>query len=175
MLLWLFRPLKFLAGAMRDLSSPRRIAVALALGMLVGLVPKDNLTAVALGMLLFSLRVNLAAGSLSALLFIWIGKLSEPILDRVGYALLVSPSLEPIWSRLYQLPMVPWTGLNNAIVLGSLVIGLALFYPAYHITSRCLLALSEKYGDRVMEELKKYRIYQLCTGADFASAWSWRG
>ena len=175
MLLWVFRPLKFLAGTMRDLSSPRRIAVAVALGMLVGLVPKDNLTAVLLGMLLLTLRVNLAAGSLSALFFTWIGKLSEPILDRAGYALLVSPSLEPIWSRLYQLPLVPWTGLNNTILLGSLVFGLALVYPAYHITSRCLLTLSEKYGDRILEELQKYRIYQVCTGADFASAWSWKG
>jgi len=174
-LFWVFRPLKFLAGAMRDLTSPRRIAAAVALGMVVGIVPKDNLTAAVLGMLLLSLRLNLAAGSLSTLFFMWIGVLSEPILDRVGYALLTSPPLVPYWSRLYQLPLVPWTGLNNTIVLGSLVLGLALFYPVYHITSRGLLALSEKYGDRIMEELKKYRIYQVCTGVNFASAWSWKG
>ena len=175
MLFWVFKPLKFLAGAMRALSSPRRIAAAVALGMLVGLVPKDNLTAAVLGMLLLSLRLNLAAGSLSTLLFMWIGMLSEPILDRVGYALLTLPSLEPYWSRLYQLPLVPWTGINNTLVLGSLVLGLALFYPVYHTASRSLLALSEKYGDRVIEELKKYRVYQVCTGADFASTWSWKG
>jgi len=173
-LLWLFRPLKFLSRALRDLNSPRRIAAGVALGMVVGLVPKDNLTAALLGMLLLTLRVNLAAGTLSALLFIWIGALWEPVLDRIGYALLISPTLEPYWSRLYQLPLMPWTGLNNTIVLGGLVMGAALFYPAYHITSRCLSALSDKYGERIQQRLQKYRIYQICTGADFASAWSWK-
>lgn len=60
---WFIKPLRYLAGALRDLNSPRRIALGVALGMLVGLVPKDNLTAAALGVVLLTFRVNLAAGT----------------------------------------------------------------------------------------------------------------
>ena len=50
-MLWFIKPFRYLASALRDLNSPRRIAWGVALGMVVGLVPKDNLTAAALGML----------------------------------------------------------------------------------------------------------------------------
>lgn len=60
---WFIKPLRYLAGALRDLNSPRRIALGVALGMLVGLLPKDNLTAAALGVVLLTFRVNLAAGT----------------------------------------------------------------------------------------------------------------
>ncbi len=175
MILWFVRPLKYLVGSIRDLSSPRRIAAGVALGMVIGLVPKDNLTAAALGMLLLALRVNLAAGSLSTLLFLWIGSSFEPILDRIGFALLSWPALEPIGSRLYQLPLVPWTDLNNTLVMGGLVLGLALYYPVYHVSSRCMLLFTEQYGDRITAALKKYKVGLTVTGANFASGWSWRG
>jgi uncharacterized protein (TIGR03546 family) len=145
------------------------------LGMIIGLVPKDNLTAAALGMLLLTLRVNLAAGSLSTLLFAWLGYCFEPILDHVGFALLTWPVIESIGIRLYQLPLVPWTELNNTLVMGGLVLGLALSYPVYHITSRCLLIFAEQYGDRLTATLKKYKVGLTVSGANFASTWSWRG
>ncbi len=175
MILWFVRPLKHLIGSIKDLSSPRRIATGVMLGMVIGLVPKDNLTAAALGMLLLALRVNLAAGSLSTLLFAWLGYCFEPILDRIGFAVLTAPALAPIGSRLYHLPLVPWTDLNNTLVMGGLVLGLALSYPVYHVTSRCLLMFAEQYGDRITATLKKYKIGLTVTGANFASTWSWRG
>jgi uncharacterized protein (TIGR03546 family) len=173
-MLWFVRPLKLLVKSTRDLGSPRRIAAGVALGMLIGLVPKDNLTAAALGVLLLALRVNLAAGMLSALVFLWVGLYFEPIMDRIGFALLTWPALEPWWSSLYRRPIVPWSDLNNTLVLGGLVLGLALFYPVYHVTSRCLLLFSERWGGALTARLKRYWLVQIVTGVDFASAWSWR-
>jgi uncharacterized protein (TIGR03546 family) len=174
MILWFVRPLKLLVKSMRDLNSPRRIAAGVALGMMIGLVPKDNLTAVALGILLFALRVNLAAGSLSALAFLWVGLVFEPILDRIGFALLTWPVLEPVWSSLYRQPLVPWTDLNNTLVMGGLVLGLILCYPVYHVSSRCLVVFSEQWGSAILARLRKYRLAHIAAGVDFASAWSWR-
>ena len=59
---WL-RPVRALLTLLSSADSPRQIALGFALGMLVGLVPKGNLIAVALVTLLFAARVNLGWGS----------------------------------------------------------------------------------------------------------------
>ena len=62
MLLCLANSLRFLTQALTAQASPRAVAMGFALGVAVGLVPKGNLTVVALTLLLFTLRVNIAAG-----------------------------------------------------------------------------------------------------------------
>ena len=168
----MIRPLRYFLGALRDVTSPRRIAYGTALGALVGLVPKDNLTAVFLGVLLFGLRVNLAAGTCSALLFAWIGSRIDHVADRFGYALLTMPELQVYWVRLFQTPWGRWTGLDNTVVLGQLVLGLWLFYPVYRVTKLVAKGLAARYAAGLQEKCKKYRVYQLLFGADVATSWS---
>jgi len=171
--LWFIKPIRFLVSALRDLNSPRRIAWGVALGMVVGLVPKDNLTAAVLGMLLLTVRINLAAGTFTALIFACLAAFCDPFTDRLGFALLTSPSLLPFWNWLFQWPATAWTGLNNTIVVGSLALGMWLFYPVYFLTSRSAMRLKERYGDRLSDRLKKYRLYQALLGADLSTSWSW--
>lgn len=172
-MLWFIKPLRYLAGALRDLNSPRRVAWGVGLGMLVGLVPKDNLTAAVLGLLLFTLRINLAAGTCTALLGACLGAWADPFTDRLGYAVLTAPALVPFWTWLFQTPLTAWSGLNNTIVMGNLTLGLWLLYPVYHLTSRSVMWLQRRYGERLAERLKKYRIYQTLLGADLSTSWSW--
>jgi len=171
--LWWIKPIRFLIGALRDLNSPQRIAWGVALGMVVGLIPKDNLTAAALGMLLLTVRINLAAGTVTALVCACLAACCDPFTDRLGFALLTSPSLTPFWNWLFQWPATAWTGLNNTTVIGSLALGLWLFYPVYFLTSRSVIRLRERYGERLSERLKKYRLYQVLLGADLSTSWSW--
>jgi len=171
-LLWI-KPIRFVVAALRDLNSPRRIAWGVALGMVVGLVPKHNLTAAALGMLLLTVRINLAAGTVTALVCACLAAFCDPFTDRLGFALLTSPSLTPFWNWFFQWPATAWTGLNNTIVIGSLALGLWLFYPVYFLTSRSVIRLKERYGERLSERLKKYRLYQVLWGADLSTSWSW--
>lgn len=173
-MLWFIKPFRYLAGALRGLNSPRRIAWGVALGMVVGLVPKDNLTAAALGMLLLTLRINLAAGTCTALVCVCLAAFCDPFTDRFGYALLTSPSLTPFWNWLLQCPAMAWTGLNNTVVVGSLALGLWLFYPVYFLTSRSVMRLQKRYGARLSGRLKKYRLYQVLLGADLSTGWSWQ-
>jgi len=171
--LWFIKPFRYLAGALRDLNSPRRIAWGVALGMVVGLVPKDNLTTAALGMLLLTVRINLAAGTCTALVCACLAAFCDPFTDRLGFALLTSPSLTPFWNWLFQCPAAAWSGLNNTIVIGSLALGLWLFYPTYFLSSRGVLRFQKRYGTRLSERLKKYRAYQALLGADLSTSWSW--
>jgi hypothetical protein len=63
--------------------------------------------------------------------------------------------------------------LNNTIVVGSLALGLWLFYPAYFLSSRGVLWFQKRYGAKWSERLKKYRVYQALLGADLSTSWSW--
>jgi uncharacterized protein (TIGR03546 family) len=159
------RPLRLLAKALTQQDSPRQVAHGVALGALVGLVPKDNLTAIALMTVLCAARLNLGAGLLSAFAFSWIGLLVDPLSHRLGLWLLQQESLAAGWTWLYNLPVVPWTRFNNTVVLGSFVIGLALYYP--------LLRLSEpliaRVKPRLEERLRRYRVVQALLGAEWTA------
>jgi uncharacterized protein (TIGR03546 family) len=167
MLLRLVRPLRVLARLFTAAGTPRQLALGVALGMLIGLVPKGNLTAVALTLVLLASRANLGTGMISAAAFSWLGMLADPLSHRIGEALLNCASLQPTWAYLYDLPLAPWSGLNNTVVLGSLLFGLWLSYPAYRLSE-----LSFSYGrPRVVEWLKRYRLGQLLWGTEMVAGW----
>lgn len=165
MLLRFVRPLRLVARAFTADGSPRQLALGLALGMLIGLVPKGNLTAGVLLVVLLGTQVNLGVGTLSALLFTWVGGLVDPLTHRVGEALLTHPSLQSAWACLHDLPLVPWMGLNNTVVLGNLLLGLWLFYPVYRLGEFAF----DHYQPWAVEKLGKYRIAQLLWGAEMVA------
>jgi uncharacterized protein (TIGR03546 family) len=163
----LLKPLRLLGEALSESATPRQMALGFALGMVIGLVPKGNLTAAALMVVLLGSRVNLGMGLAGAMLFSWIGVLTDPVAHRVGHALLARPSLRPMWAWLYDLPVVPWTGFNNTVVLGSLLIGLGLFYPAWRVSERAFARIQPPLCAR----LAKYRIVQLLAGTELVAGW----
>ncbi len=160
------RPLRFLAAALSAQHSSRQLALGFALGMLVGLVPKGNLTAFLLLTILCSTRVNLAAGMLSAFLFSWVGLLTDPLTHRLGNSLLTAPTLQTFWTSLYSLPVVPWTAFNNTVVLGSLLLGIALWYPVYRFSEPAFAKIVPILQDR----LRRYWVAR----ALFAAEWAGR-
>jgi uncharacterized protein (TIGR03546 family) len=132
-MLWLIKQFLYLRKAVTTGDSPRLLAFSFALGMVLGLMPKGNLLAVLVSMVLFASRSNLAVAMVSALSFSLVGPLADPLTDRLGAALLHWPVLRPTWSWLYDKPLVPWTSFNNTVVLGSLMLGLLAFYPVYRV------------------------------------------
>ena len=131
-----FRPFKFLWHALVNENTPRQLAWGVALGMLIGLVPKDNLIAVALAALLFSLRVNLRAAMIAAFVCTWIGMLMDPFFNHIGYVILTFKPLESSLTNVYRWPYMPWTAFNNTVVMGSFVVGVLQLYPTYRFSRR---------------------------------------
>ena len=163
----ILRPIRQLAQALVANDSPRQIAWGFVLGLFVGLLPKDNLLAVVLGMLLFALRTNTSAGLLSAGLFSFVGLLFDGLAHRLGAIALVWESARPAFAWLYELPLGPWLGTNNTVVVGQLLIGLYLAYPAYWFAHE----FSSRIQPRLGRWLFRYRVIRWLRGVEVGAQW----
>jgi uncharacterized protein (TIGR03546 family) len=127
----LLRPVRRTIEAIVAHNSPRELAAGFALGMVLGLVPKGNLIAVSLLVLLFSLRVNAGMGLVAAVLFSWLGGALDPFANKLGVFVLSIGSLQATFATVLNLPLGPWIGFNNTVVAGALLVGLYFAYPVY--------------------------------------------
>lgn len=163
---WLvLRPLRFFARAIVDQDSPRQLALGFALGMVVGLVPKGNLIAMSLLVIVGASRVNLGTTMLGTFVFSWVGMLLDPVSHELGLWLLTQESLSGVWTWFYNQPVVPWTRFNNTVVLGSFLLGWALFYPVYRLMESRFTVWQPKLAER----FQKFKLTQILLGAEYAS------
>jgi uncharacterized protein (TIGR03546 family) len=142
--------------------SPQQWGAGFALGMWFGLVPKDNLTSAVLMTLMCLLRVNLPAGTLAALLFSLLSPIGDPLFHQVGNTLLAHDSLHASWVWMFDQPIIPWTSLNNTVVLGSFLTGLVMLWPVGSLATRGV----ERFGPKLAERLQRYRLGKLLLAAD---------
>ncbi|MBM83554.1 MAG: hypothetical protein CMJ78_23590 [Planctomycetaceae bacterium] len=163
--MFLLRPIRFLVTALVEDNTPKRMAIGFALGVVVGLVPKGNLIAITLMMLLGFLRVNLGTGMVTAFIFSWIGMLLDPVTHMIGLFVLTHEALRSTWISFGDMPLAPWTDFNNSIVLGSFLLGLVLAYPSYRISE----PLFAKYTPDWRERLLKLKIVHLLWGTDITN------
>src|SRR3954469_1898738 len=122
-------------------NAPEQLVAGFTIGMVIGLVPKGNLIALSLCVLLFSMRCNKATGLLAAFLFSFAGPLTDNFAHRLGSILLGIKPLQATYAGIFNLPFGPWLGFNNTVVAGSLVMGIYLAYPVYWITKRIFEAV----------------------------------
>lgn len=162
MIAWMLGPLRKVVGVFTGGGSPQAIAFGCAMGMMVGLLPKGNLTAAAISMFVLATQANLAAAALSGTFFTWASIWTDPLAHRLGSSILTLPTWQKSFARLYELPLMPWTALNNTVVLGSLVLSLVLFYPVYRLT----WLLFNRHHAPITEKLQEYRIDRLLAGAE---------
>ena len=144
-----FAPLRSLLLALQGGDDPRHIAAGFALGAALGLVPKGSMLAPLILVLLFFFRVDKAMAAAAAFLFLPVGYLWDPLAHALGLALLTSGALKPLWTALYDLPIIPLTRFNNTVVLGNIVIGAILYLPLYLGFLKAVHAYRAKYKARV--------------------------
>jgi len=165
------RPLRILAQALIGNDTPRQSAWGFSLGMMVGLLPKGNLLAAALAMVLCGTKVNRAAGLLGIGLFSYAGSALDDFAHRLGSLVIIWKPVQPSLAWVYQQPLGPFVGLNNTVVLGQLLIGLYLFYPTY----RASQALAVHVRPRVHAYLLKYRVIRWLRGVEVGAQWGLEG
>ncbi|HEY4234716.1 MAG TPA: TIGR03546 family protein [Lacipirellulaceae bacterium] len=134
MLSTIVRPLRQATAALLSSDSPRQLAAGFALGMVLGLLPKGNLIALSLCVLVFSLRVNTSIALIAAVAFSWTGAVLDPFAAKLGLQVLGIGSMQATYASVLNLPLGPWLGFNNTAVLGSLLIGIYLAYPVYWVS-----------------------------------------
>ena len=114
-------------------TKPHQIALAIAFGVMLGLVPKENLIAFVLVLTLFLLRCNLGFGILAAALVSILTPRLDAGVNLLGSKLLANASVIDLETTLYHYPLIAWTSLNNTLVLGSVVVGVIAFLPVYMV------------------------------------------
>jgi uncharacterized protein (TIGR03546 family) len=138
-------------------ASPAQISWGIALGAVVGIMPFNILLSISLILIILLLNVNWSAAMLAMAVF---GVISIPLdilSHAIGYALLtkVDPLL-PIWTWLYNVPIVPFTRFNNSVMLGSLVLGIALLIPNFLLFKRLIIL----YRERLQGKLLKTKLFK---------------
>ena len=114
--------------------APEQLALGLTIGMLIGLMPKTNLLAFALCLLLFTVRCNKSLGLASAIVFSFVAQWTDAFAHRLGSMALDFEPMQACYASAFNLPLGPWIGFDNTVVTGSLLLGLYLAYPVYWIS-----------------------------------------
>lgn len=168
-MLTLVKLLQSLIKALHSEGTPGQLAAGIALGSILGLTPLVSLhNAVVFGLIVM-LNVSFPAAMLGWAVFVPVGFLLDPLFDRIGHTLLFTPSLTPLWTSLYNTPVVPLTNFNNTVALGSLVFAVVGFLPLYVASRRGVVWYRATVGERVRQSKwyraatasKLYNVYRL--------------
>ena len=87
---------------------------------------------------------------LSAFFFKFVAYLLDPITNYLGRTTLESESLRPLYTIMYNMPLVPLTRFNNSIVMGSALLGFSLAIPLFFVFKFLIL----KYRELIVARLK---------------------
>ena len=167
MVLAILKPFRLLVKSFLETDTPSQLAAGLVLGMMLGLIPKGNLFAIILSVLLLGSKANLVSGALGTAVFAWLGMLTDGQAHRLGLYLLEHPSLQAHWARLYELPLAAWTHFNNTVVLGNLVFGLVLAGPIYWLGRLAFI----RVRPWIVERLQRHKVDRVLENAENAANW----
>ena len=128
--------------SVRGFDTSRQLAMGVAIGMMIGLVPKDSVFVYLFALVLLLSTSNLLTGLISTFCFSWIAPLLDPITNSIGHFFLTIEGLGQAFARLNEIPLIPWTRFENTVVTGSVLLGLILLLPTYAISKQ----IFERYG-----------------------------
>jgi uncharacterized protein (TIGR03546 family) len=160
----MFALLKLIQSIIKTLHSegtPGQVAAGMALGAALGLTPLMNVHNLVVFALIVLLNVSFGGGMLGWALFVPLGFLLDPLFHAIGAGLLEAPSLRGLWTALYNTPLVPYTGFNNTVVLGSVVGWLGLAVPIF-FAARWGVA---RYRATIGERVQRSRLYRAITAS----------
>ena len=157
-----------LLHALNSDSSIRQIALAIALGFIVGLSPILTLHNIAIIFFVLIIRVHLGSFILAVGFFSGLSYLLSPVIVQVGESLLTQPGLTGFFTSLYQLSLFKLAHWHHTYVLGAFVLGATLCAPIYFISKFII----EKYRVHIMTFFEKFRIVKALKASKFYSLYS---
>ncbi len=123
---------------------PGDIAHAVALGLFLAILPKNNLTFTFLFFLSIFIRINKGAFFIAFILFGFVTPFMDVLINNIGFWAVQLLFLRPIFIALENIPFVALFKLSNTMVLGGIIWGLILYIPVYILT-RIIIAKYRKY------------------------------
>ncbi len=125
---------------------PIRIARGIAFGVILGLIPKDNLTAVLLAAMTLFLPIHRLSTWICVLAVSLVYWWTDPWIGALGERVLSSAVIGSVLGALSDLPILAWCSLNNTVVLGGLLFGSITF------------ALTSSGVQRVVQRIQHLRL-----------------
>jgi uncharacterized protein (TIGR03546 family) len=143
-----------------------QIAAGIACGFILGMTPAFSLQTILVFLIILLFRVQAGAAFLSAFFFKFIAFALDPVFDQIGAAVLEIQALQPIFTTLYNLPIVPLTRFNNTIVMGSGVMTI-LMAPIVFVGAKIMVM---KYR---VHFVQRFRATKLWKGVQATSFYQW--
>jgi uncharacterized protein (TIGR03546 family) len=148
------------------INSPHELALGVAFGVLIGIMPKDSAIPWLIALAFLLSRGNLLCGFVAAIALSVVGPLIDGWSDKMGMALLSIESLQSTYSAWMELPWVAWTRFNNTVVAGSFAIGVIAGLPVY-LLSQIFFRI---WGIPMIQRLMQTRLMRLLFGENADSA-----
>lgn len=158
--------LKQLFGLIKLLHSEqgtRSIAWGVAMGFILGMTPAFSLQSVLVFLLLFIFRIQIGAAFLTAFFFKFIAFFLDPLFNSIGSTVLEIEALKPLFTELYNMPIVPLTRFYNTIVMGSGVVSI-LLVPVIYVGA--LIAVG-KYRATVVYRVQGTKVWKAFRATTF--------
>lgn len=133
------------------INSAHQLALGVAFGVLIGLIPKESALAWGIGLLFLLSRGNLLCGIVVGLAATLLSPLLDVYSARIGLSILSIESLQTTYASWLDLPFVAWTRFNNTVVIGSLAIGLLAWFPVYLLGQVFFRSFGIAIIERVMQ------------------------
>ena len=146
--------IKFLKE-LNSADSSKSIVLAIVLGLIAGFLPTVNFFTILIFFIVLVLRIPIGLFIASFGVFKIFGFFLDPVFNKIGLYLLTTDILKPFWTFLYNIPFFRWSGFNNTIVMGSLVLGIVFGIILYIVLNKSI----NIYRKIVFEKLRKNRFF----------------
>ena len=141
------------------IDSSRQLALGISIGLVIGVLPKDNLLVGGLLVLLIISGANFVTGSLMCLAVSLVHSQLEPWMHFFGQSILNLDFFVVPLAKFMQLPLAAWTRLDNTVVVGAFSSGLACFLPVYLTSFYCF----DKYRAYARQRIHNNKLFQWIT------------
>ncbi len=152
--------LRLIAKVLKGLASeqrPAQLALAFALAMVAGITPLATPHNLVVLLLVLCLRINLSIFLVGLALFSALGLALAPLFHHLGLLLLTAPALHGSWVALYNTVPGRMEGINNTVVVGSLVVALIALVPLHLLG----VVFVRRYREHLLAWVRKTRLAQL--------------
>lgn len=137
-----------------------QIAAGIACGLILGFAPMLSLQALLVFVCMFLFRIQVGAALVSAFFFAFIAWMFDPVSDAVGSVILEMDALRPLFTAMYNMPLVPLTRFYNSVTMGAGIISL-LLAPLVFVGAKRLILL---YRATVVARFKQSLWWKAWTG-----------
>lgn len=132
------------------------LAAGVAAGFILGMSPMLSLQSLLVLICIFVFRIQMGAAFLAAFFFAFIAWILDPMFHGLGSSILEMSALEPLFTAMYNMPLVPLTRFNNSIVMGAGVLAILLSPVIYFLSLYLIL----KYRSTVLAWIKQTKFWK---------------